>query len=73
MYDTKTVSPEIIMDHINNIHPTLKFTPTHKHNTTINFLDLTIIRHTSKIEIDIYHKPTTDTTINYTSNHPTEH
>jgi hypothetical protein len=35
---------------------------------------LTIIKHPSKIEIDIYRKPaTTDTTINYSSNHPTEH
>jgi hypothetical protein len=52
----------------------LKFTPTHEHNNTINFLDLIIIRHPSKIEIDIYRKPSTnDTTINYTSNHPNEH
>jgi hypothetical protein len=38
----------------------------HEHKNTINFLDLTIIRNPSKIEIDIYRKPTTtDTTINY--------
>ena len=74
IYDTEKVSPEAINDHINSIHPALKFTPTHEHNNRINFLDLTIIRHPSKIEIDIYRKPTTtDTTINYTSNHPTEH
>jgi hypothetical protein len=46
----------------------------HEHKNTINFLDLTIIRQASKIEIDIYRKPTTtDTTINYTSNNPNEH
>jgi hypothetical protein len=33
-----------------------------------------IIKYPPKIEIDIYRKPTTtDTTINHTSNHPTEH
>jgi hypothetical protein len=71
IYDTKKISPETILDHINCIHPALKFTPTHEHNNTINFLDLTIIRNPSKIEIDIYRKPTTtDTTINYTSTTP---
>ena len=36
--------------------------------------NLLIIRHPTQIEIDIFRKPTmTDTTINYTSNHPTEH
>ena len=39
-----------------------------------NYLDLTIIRNNTKLEIDIYRKPTTkNTTINYESNHPTEH
>jgi hypothetical protein len=74
IYDTKKVSPEIIQDHINNIQPAMKFSPSHEHNNTINFLDLSIIRYPSKIEIDIYRKPTTtDTTINHTPNHPTEH
>jgi hypothetical protein len=74
IYNTKKISPEIIQDHINNIHPALKFSPTHEHNNTINLLDLSIIRYPSKIEINIYRKPTTtDTTINHTSNHPTEH
>ena len=74
IYDTEKVSPGAIKDHINSIHPALKFTPTYEQNNRINFLDLTIIRHPSKIEVDIYRKPTTtDTTISYTSNHPTEH
>jgi len=35
---------------------------------------LKIIRKTPKLEIDIFHKPTTtDTTIHYLSNHPIEH
>jgi len=40
----------------------------------MNFLDLTIIRNNSKLEIDIYRKPITmNTIINYDSNHPTKH
>jgi hypothetical protein len=74
IYGTKKISPEMIQDHINNIDTALKFSPTHEHKNTINFLDLSIIRCPSKIEIDVYRKPTTtDTTINHTSNHPPEH
>jgi hypothetical protein len=58
---------------MNKIHPNLEFTPTQEHINSISFLDLLIIRQPSKIETDIYRKPTTDTTINFTSNHPAEH
>jgi len=74
IYNTKHTTPEIIHSYINKIHPNLQFTPTLEHNSSISFLDLLIIRHPTQIEIDIFRKPTmTDTTINYTSNHPTEH
>jgi len=74
IYNTKHTTPEIIHSHINKIHPNLQFTPTLEHNNSISFLDLLIIRHPTQIEIDNFRKPTTtDTTINYTSNHPTEH
>jgi len=72
IYNTKHTTPEIIHSHINKVHPNLQFTPTFEHNNSISFLDLLIIRHPTQIEIDIFQKPTTDTTINYTSNHPTE-
>jgi len=40
----------------------------------INFLDLSIIRKTPKLEIDVFCKPTTtNTTIHYLSNYPIEH
>jgi len=40
----------------------------------INFLDLTITRQQTNHQIDIYRRPTTtDTTINFLSNHPKEH
>ena len=59
---------------INSIHPELKFTATHEVNNTINFLDLTSTRKQTKLDINIYRKPTTtDTTIHYTSNHPIQH
>jgi len=74
IYNTKHTTPEIIHSHINKVHPNLQFTPTFEHNNSIHFLDLLIIRHLTQIQIDIFRKPTTtDTTINYTSNHPTEH
>jgi len=71
IYNTKHTTPEITNSHINKTHPNLKFTATFEHNNSISFLDLLIIRHHTQIEIDIFRKPiTTDTTINYTSNHP---
>jgi len=74
IYNTKHTTPELIHSHINKIHPSLQFTPTFEHNSSISFLDLLIIRHPSQIETDIFRKlTTTDTTINYTSNHPTKH
>ena len=74
IYNTKHTTSDIIHSHINKVHPNLQFTPTFEHNNDISFLDLLIIRHPTQIEIDIFRKPkTTDTTINYTSNNPTEH
>jgi hypothetical protein len=73
IYNTKYTTPETIHQHINKTNPNLQFTPSHEHNS-ISFLDLLLIRQPDKIETDIYQKPTTtDTTINYTSNHPNEH
>jgi hypothetical protein len=40
----------------------------------IHFLDLSITRRPTCLNISIFHKPTsTDTTINFLSNHPLEH
>jgi hypothetical protein len=45
-----------------------------ENNSSIEYLDLLIIRQTDEMEIDIYCKPTTtDLTIHATSNHPMEH
>ena len=74
IYDTTRSTADSIHNYINNIHNCLQLNPTHESNTQINFLDLCIIRKTNKLEIDIHRKPTTtDTAINYLSNHPIEH
>ena len=45
-----------------------------KKKNSIDFLDLSITRAHNKLTIDIYRKPTTtNTTINFMSNHPLEH
>ena len=73
IYNTKHTTPEIIHSHINKVHPNLQYTPTFEHNNSVSFLDLLIIWHPTQIEIHIFQKSTTtDTTINYTSNHRTE-
>ena len=74
IYNTRHISDNTIQKYVNQIHKNLQLNPTHEDNGQINFLDLTIIRNNSRLEIDIYRKPTTtNTTINYDSNHPTEH
>ena len=74
IYNIRHTTPEIIHSHTNKVHPKLQFTPTFEHKNSISFLDLLIIRQPTQTEIDIFRKPTTtDTTINYISNHPTEH
>jgi hypothetical protein len=63
-----------IHKYINNIYDSLQFSPTHENRTQIKFLDVNITKKINKLEIDIYRKPiTTDTTINYLSNHPIEY
>jgi len=59
--------------YINKIDNNIKLNPTYEEHNSIAFLDLTITRTNTKLEVDIYRKPTTtDTTINFHSNHPTE-
>ena len=73
IYDTRYINDNTIHECINKIHTSLQLNQTYENNGQINFLDLLIIKNTPKLEIDIYRKPTTtNTTINYTSNHSTE-
>jgi hypothetical protein len=74
VYDSNLTNPGTITQHANSLHHNIKLTPTTETNYTINFLDLNITRTPTGLSIDIYRKPTTtDTTINYLSNHPIEH
>jgi hypothetical protein len=51
----------------------LIFNPTFKQNTNVHYLDITITRKPTLLKISVFHKPTsTDTTVNYCSNHPVE-
>jgi len=74
IYDITKTQPQTISKHINQIHNNMKFNPTTENRNTIYFLDLELTRNRTNLEIDIYRKPTTtDTTINFCSNHPIEH
>jgi hypothetical protein len=74
IYDNTRTTADDIHKYINNTHNSLQFSPTLENKKQINFLDLNITKKTNKLEIDIDRKTTTtDTTINYLSNHPIEH
>jgi hypothetical protein len=74
IYDERYLSKETIYNHISKIHPNSTLNPTFEEDNRVNFLDLQIIRKQNNIEIDIHRKQTTtNTTINYNSNHPQEH
>ena len=74
IYDTDNTNQDKLTQHANSMQNNLQFNPTQESNAHINFLDLTIIRRTSHLEIDIYRKPTTtDTIIHLTSTLPIEH
>ena len=74
IYDVTRTDSETIVQHANSMHSNLQLTPTLESNNQISFLDILIIRKSQQLETDVYRKPTTtDTTINYLSNHPMEH
>jgi hypothetical protein len=55
------------------MHNNVKLNPTYEEHSSRAFLDLTLTRKHTKVEVDIYGKPTTtDTTINFLSNDPVE-
>src|SRR3978361_589466 len=67
---------DLFLKYINNIHPNsnIKFTVEIDVDNKISYLDLTIENKNGRFEFSIYRKPThTDTTIPYSSNHPSTH
>ena len=54
IYDTRHINDNTIQNYINQIHNNIQLNPTHESNGQINYLDLTIIRNNTKLQIDIY-------------------
>jgi len=74
IYDSSHTTPNAITQYANTIHNNIQINPTSENAGQICFLDLTITRKTTNLETDIFRKPTTtNTTINYISNHPLQH
>lgn len=60
--------------YVSQIHDNIKLNPTYETHKIINFLDLIITHKQTNFEIDTYRKPyTTDTPINFYSNHLIEY
>jgi len=73
IYNATKTNPHYITTYINKIHNNIKLNFTYETHNSIDILGLTISCKQAKLKIDIYRKPTTtDTTINFLSNHPTE-
>ena len=74
IYNQNDINEQDILNHVNNIDKHLQFKLSTEGNNLINYLDLSIYRNNSNVELGIYRKPTsTDTTIHFSSNHPYEH
>ena len=74
IYDSMRTNPDIILQCIDSIHSNIQLRPTMESANNINFLDFSITRRPTCLNISIFHKNTsTDTTINFLSSHPLEH
>ena len=73
-YDTTRTNPHTIHAHINQIYDNIKLNSTYENNVRINILEWTKIRKQTNLKIDVFRKlTTTDTTVNFLSNHHKEH
>jgi len=73
IYDTTKINLLTINTYINKTHNNIKLNPTYEEHNSITFLDLTVTCRHTRLEVDICRKPTTtNTTINFLSNHPIE-
>jgi len=74
IYDSTRTNPDNILQYVNTIHSNVQLSPMMESENNFHFLDLSITRRPTCLDISIFHKPTsTDTTINFLSNHPLEH
>jgi hypothetical protein len=74
IYNSTLTNLNLIAHYSNTIHNNMRLIPTTETDHSISFLDLQITRNPPNLEINIFLKrTTTDTTINFYSNHPLEH
>jgi hypothetical protein len=74
IYDDLQTDIHTILSDFNSLHPNLQFTKETELDNKLNYLDITILKTPTSMNIGVFRKPTfTDTIIPYTSNHPTQH
>jgi hypothetical protein len=74
IYNQNQTNIEETINEFNRLNNNIKFTIEKEHDNSINFLDITINRKNTKMEFEIYRKPTqTDIIIPNDSCHPYEH
>jgi len=74
IYDASRTNTDTITQYSISTHRKLQLNPKLVAKDRVNFLDLSIIRKASQIEIDVFRKPTTTVTIvSFLSIHPGEH
>ena len=54
VYDSTLTTPHNIQQYLNAIHNNIQLSPTHENNHSVSFLDLTITRKPSHLDISIY-------------------
>ena len=73
IFDSQHTDINTIANEFNTLHPKIQFTEETEKLNKINYLDITIHRKHTRVNISIFRKPTyTDTLIPYTSNHPVQ-
>jgi hypothetical protein len=74
IYDNLHTDIHTILTDFNSFRPNLQFTKETEHDSKLNYLDLTIHKTPTNVNISVFRKPTfMDTIIPYTSNHPPQH
>jgi len=74
IFDSQHTDINKIANEFNALHPNIQFTEETEKHKKINYLDVTIHRQYTQVNISIFRKPTyTDTLTPYTSNHPVQH
>jgi hypothetical protein len=73
LYNYTNTNIEQVSNAFNNINNNIQFTIEKENNKKINFLDITVHRLHSKLEYNIYLKPTSNSTIIHNAFHPVEH